>query len=44
LSAKDLLNEPELTNVAMLDQHHNSGKNLIKSHGSINGHLFTEKV
>ena len=25
LSAKDLLNEPELTNVAILDQHHHSG-------------------
>lgn len=30
LSAKDLLNEPELTNMAILDQHH-SGKNFIWS-------------
>ncbi len=29
LSAKDLLNEPELTNVAILDHSHHPGTNLI---------------
>ena len=38
LSAKDLLSEPELTNVAMLDHHHNSGNNFI------NLNLKTPKV